>query len=70
MSLQAAAQSVAPTANPTMHSITSASLGAALASVAGWVLQLNHIDPPPEVVAAFGVIGTVLASVIIRKIAS
>lgn len=70
MSMQAAAQSVSPDSNPTMHSITTAALGAALASILGWVLQLYHIVAPPEVIAAFGVVGTVVASLIIRKIAS
>jgi xanthosine utilization system XapX-like protein len=70
MSLQAAAASVAPGTSPTMHSITTASLGGALASIVGWVLQLHHIDPPPEIVASFGVLGTLIASGVIRWIAA
>lgn len=70
MSIQAAAASVDPGTSPTMHSITTSALGGALASILGWVLQLQHIDPPPEIIAAFAIVGTVVASVIIRKIAA
>jgi hypothetical protein len=70
MSLQAAAASVAPGQAPLTHVVTVASLGAAMASVGGWILQLCHVPPPPEVVAAMGVVCTVIASAIIQKVAA
>jgi hypothetical protein len=45
-------------------------LGAALASITSWLLQLAHVMPTPEVTAAFGVIFAVAASWVMQKISA
>lgn len=68
MSVQEAVQNATSGNNTMTHVATVATLGAALASVASWGLQLAHVPPPPEVTAAFGVIFAVAASWIMQKI--
>ena len=48
--------------NLTGHVIATSATGAAIASVLSWILQMMHVLPPPDVVAALGVICTVAAS--------
>lgn len=53
--------------NTTTHVATATTLGAALAAVASWGLQLAHVPPPPEVTAAFTVLFGVAASILMQK---
>lgn len=68
MSLQEAAKSAASGDNTISHVASVSTLGAALASITSWLLQLAHIMPTPEVTAAFGVIFAVAASLVMQKI--
>jgi len=70
MSLQEAAKSAVSGDHTVSHVASVSTLGAALASITSWVLQLNHIMPTPEVTAAFGVIFAVVASWTFQKLSA
>ena len=56
--------------NTLTHVTTASVLGGAFASILAWVLQLLHATPPPEVTAAFGVVGAVVASWVMQKLSA
>lgn len=53
--------------NTTGHVTTATVIGGALASLVGWFFQLGHIDPPPEVTAAFAILFAVAASYVMQR---
>lgn len=67
MTIGSTVQAVANGDNLTTHVATVSAIGGAMATVSCWVLQLNHIDTPPAVVAAFGVLYAAMVSFAAQK---
>lgn len=70
MTIQSIVESSVSGDNTVGHVASASVMGGAFASIVIWFFQLAHIIPPPEVQAAFGVIGSVAASWVMQKVAN